>query len=260
MSRLKLVLLSMLAVLAVSAVGATTASAEGPWYEECVEVAEGTGNYTEGKCKTKKEEENFEWKRLGAFDEREVTSEGGPFKLETELLKIKITIECENENDETLIFGTEPGFDDTSVQFSGNCHVEGAACTVAEPIKVDQIPSILRYVLREEVSEGVFKYKTITEAEYKKDKEEKKAVALADEFKPSSGKKGVFVIIKLSGCLLAGEQEVEGSTLGIVNNEKEELEYKGEETSNLKFHGEKASLTGTATTKLVSGAGLQVGG
>lgn len=258
MSRFRLVLLGIMAVLVMSAVVADAAFAEGPVYQVCKQGVAGSGVYEDPGCTTPGGAEEWSWATLSPFEEKEVVSEGGPFKLETELLGTPITIECEKEKDETLIFGTEPGFDDTTVAFRGECHVVGVACTVAEPIVVDQIPSILRYVLREEVEEKVFKYKTITEEEYKKDKEEGKSVALADEFKPSSGKAGVFVVIKLSGCLLAGEQYIEGTELGIVNNEKEELEFKGTETSGLKFHGEKASITGIAKRELVAGVGLRV--
>lgn len=253
MSRLRLVVLSMLAALAVSAVGASATFAAGPQWEVCKEVAAGTGVYEDAFCSKPGGGKEWEWVALTPFQEETLLSAGGPFELET-VIGVAITIECEEQVGEALIFGTQPG-SDSDEMFFVKCALFGVAgCEVVEPIVVESAVTILRFVVRRGG-----KWVPVTEAEYLAAPGKGELRELADEFKPGVGKAGVLATIEIKKCLIAGKYQVKGTTLGLVNNATESLEFEGPETSSLKIGAAAADLYGASKQMLVKLVGLKVG-
>jgi hypothetical protein len=259
MSRFRLMLLGVLAVVAVSAVSAATAAA-GPYWVACLEVAEGTGTYTESKCATEGAPETWEWDQLTPVDELAVKSEGDTFVLKTVFAGKATVITCNKETDEGYVYGTMPGTDNAQTLFT-ECEnlviaeVE-VVCKPVEPITVGPMPTILRYVVRVKgsveawaaVSEGVY-YEDLAKEAPETEFEGK----FADEFEPPAGSGGVFVTIKFEGggCGLLKSAKIKGSELGLVNNATEALEFNAQ-TSKLTFGAEPAMLTGSSTQKVTT--------
>jgi hypothetical protein len=260
MSRFRLMLLGVLAVVAVSAVSAATATAEGPYWVACQEVAEGTGKYTNSKCATEGAPKTWEWYKLTPFDELALESEGGPFVLNTVFAGKATVIRCNKETDSGYVYGTMPGTDNALTLFTEcqNLEIEGAevVCKPVEPITVGPMPTILRYVVRVKGSGGA--WEVVSETVYNEDVAKKAPETeyegrFADEFKPPAGSGGVFVTMKFTGggCGLLKSAQIKGSELGLVNNATEALEFNAQ-TSKLKFGAEAATLTGTSTQKVTT--------
>jgi hypothetical protein len=235
-SKARLFLLSALAVFAASAVAAASASAQAPapHFFLCKKEATATFLYTNSLCTTdKRGEGQWELRELPLATLLLITSEGGPYKLITEVLLNKAEIECKNESGNGWIenpAGGGPGIDLVTNSFT-NCAVKKPKnCTVTEPIVAKSNTKLV------ELTDGSF----------------------WDLFGPDP-ETGPFTRITLNGasCLLAGTFEIKGQIYGKVNNATGKTSFSSE-MDELTFANEPAILEGESLTLTDGGGTVQV--
>jgi hypothetical protein len=235
-SKARLFLLGALAVFAASAVAAASASAQNPapHYFYCGQPGGSTWLYENNLCtKDKKGAGTWELRELPLATLLLITSEGGPYKLETEILLTKSIIECAKESGHGWIenpAGGGPGIDLVTNSFTSCSVKKPKNCTVTEPIVARSNSKLV------ELTDGSF----------------------WDLFGPDP-EGSAFTSITLNGasCALPGTFEIKGQTYGKVNNATGKISFSAS-MDELTFAGEPAILEGESLVLTDGGGTVQV--